>query len=150
MRAVIQRVNEASVSSSNAYFENIGRGLLILLGIEDNDTHNDADWLAKKIIHLRIFGDNNGLMNLSVLDVRGEIMVISQFTLHGSTKKGNRPSFVHAAPPDKASLLYNDFIELISSDFDRPVKVGKFGEHMNISLVNSGPVTIIIDTNLRE
>ena len=150
MRAVIQRVSKASVSSSAEYFEEIGQGLLVLLGIEENDTHDEAIWLSNKIMNLRIFGDNNGLMNLGVQEVNGEIMVISQFTLHASTRKGNRPSFIRAASHERALLLDHDFIELIRSGLRSSVKIGKFGEHMDITLVNSGPVTIIIDTKLKE
>lgn len=150
MRAVIQRVNSATVYVDPAYFEQIGQGLLVLIGIEDYDTLNDAIWLANKIIHLRVFGDEKGLMNLSVLDVKGEIMVISQFTLYASTRKGNRPSFIRSAGPEKAIKHYNDFIDLLNSGLGRKVREGKFGKHMDVSLVNSGPVTIIIDTKLKE
>jgi len=150
MRAVIQRVNRASVTVAPDYREEIGHGLLVLLGIEQGDTLEDTVWLANKIINLRIFGDSNGLMNLSVSDVQGELMIISQFTLHASTKKGNRPSFIRAANPDFAVKLYQEFIELIKTGISNKVKVGKFGEHMDIELVNSGPVTIIMDTKLKE
>jgi D-aminoacyl-tRNA deacylase len=150
MRAVIQRVNKASVSASPGYLEEIGQGMLVFLGIEHNDTHAESVWLANKIMNLRIFADGNGLMNLSIHDIKGEIMIISQFTLHASTRKGNRPSFIRAASPDSALLLYHEFIEFINTELKTSVKVGKFGEHMDISLVNSGPVTIIIDTKLKE
>jgi D-tyrosyl-tRNA(Tyr) deacylase len=150
MRAVIQRVNKASVSVTNGYFEEISQGLLVLLGVEENDTHDDGVWLANKILNLRIFGDSNGLMNLSIHDVKGEIMIISQFTLHASTKKGNRPSFIRAASHEYASLLYNEFIQLVNVGLGSTVKTGKFGEHMDIALINSGPVTIIIDSKLKE
>ena len=150
MRAVIQRVSKASVSSSPDYFEQIGQGLLVFLGIETNDSHDESVWLANKILNLRIFGDNNGLMNLSIHEIKGEIMIISQFTLHASTRKGNRPSFIRAASPDNALLLYQEFIDSIKSGLNTSVKIGKFGEHMEISLVNSGPVTIIIDTKMKE
>ena len=150
MRAVIQRVNKASVFSPPAYFEQIGNGMLVFLGIEANDTQNEANWLANKIIHLRIFPDTNNLMNLCIQDIKGEMMIISQFTLHASTRKGNRPSFIRSAPPEKALLLYNDFIDLIKSGLGTSVKIGRFGDHMDISLLNSGPVTIIIDTKLKE
>jgi D-tyrosyl-tRNA(Tyr) deacylase len=150
MRAVIQRVNKASVSVTNGYFEEISQGLLVLLGVEENDSHDDGIWLANKILNLRIFGDSNGLMNLSIHDVKGEIMIISQFTLHASTKKGNRPSFIRAASHENASLLYNEFIQLVSAGLGSKVKTGKFGEYMDISLINSGPVTIIIDSKLKE
>jgi len=150
MRAVIQRVRKASVSASPGYFQEIGQGLLVFIGIEQNDTYDEAVWLANKIINLRIFGDDNELMNLSIQDIKGEIMIISQFTLHASTKKGNRPSFIRAASPEYALILYNKFIELINSGLGTSAKTGKFGEHMDISLLNSGPVTIIIDTKLKE
>jgi len=150
MRAVIQRVNKASVSCDPGYFEEIGPGLLVLLGIEESDNQDDAHWLGNKILNLRIFSDNNGLMNLSIQDIKGEFLIISQFTLHASTKKGNRPSFIRAASPDFALQLYHDFIEIIKEKNGNSVKSGKFGEHMDIALVNSGPVTIIIDTKLKE
>jgi D-aminoacyl-tRNA deacylase len=150
MRAVIQRVSMASVRSSEAYFEQISQGMLVLLAIEENDTHEDAEWLAKKIVQLRIFPDTNGLMNLSIKDNDGEILLVSQFTLYASTKKGNRPSFIRSAHPERALLLYNDFTNLINSGLGKSVKTGKFGEHMDITLMNSGPVTIIIDTKLKE
>jgi D-tyrosyl-tRNA(Tyr) deacylase len=150
MRAVIQRVSKASVSISPVYFEEIGPGLLVLLGVEENDTPDEAVWLANKILNLRIFGDANGLMNLSIQDVKGEIMIISQFTLHASTRKGNRPSFIRAASPEFAQMLYNNFIELIRAGIRNSVKSGIFGEHMDIALINSGPVTIIVDTKLKE
>jgi len=150
MRAVIQRVNKATISSINKYFEEIGQGLLVLLGIEENDTYDEAVWLAHKIMNLRIFGDENGLMNLNIFDIKGEIMIISQFTLQASTKKGNRPSFIRAASQESALFLYHEFIKLIKIKLDSLVKIGNFGEHMDVSLVNSGPVTIIIDSKLRE
>ena len=129
MRAVIQRVDNATVSVKPAYFEHIGPGLLVLLGIEDVDTHSDAIWLANKIVHLRVFADEKGLMNLSVLDIKGGIMVISQFTLYASTRKGNRPSFIRSAAPEKALKQYNDFIDLLNSGLGIKVREGKFGKH---------------------
>jgi D-aminoacyl-tRNA deacylase len=150
MRAVIQRVSKAKVFVAPDYSEQIGLGLLVLLGIEENDEQDDVVWLVNKIMNLRIFGDNNGLMNLSVQDVKGEIMVISQFTLHASTRKGNRPSFIRSALPGDALILYNDFIALMNSGLGIIVKAGKFGKHMEVTLVNTGPVTIIIDTKLKE
>ncbi len=150
MRAVIQRVNKASVSCDPGYFEEIGTGLLVLLGIEESDSHDDALWLANKILNLRIFSDGNGLMNLSVQDIKGEFLIISQFTLHASTRKGNRPSFIRAASPDFALSLYHEFIEIVKAGNSNAVKIGKFGEHMDIALINSGPVTIIMDTKLKE
>lgn len=150
MRAVIQRVNEARVSINNSGESAIKNGLLVLLGIEDNDSTEDIEWLSGKISRLRIFNDDNGVMNRSVMDVDGEIMVISQFTLHASTKKGNRPSYIRAAKPDTAIPLYNSFIRKLEQDTNKEVKTGKFGEQMNIWLINNGPVTIIIDTKNKE
>jgi D-tyrosyl-tRNA(Tyr) deacylase len=150
MRAVIQRVNEAKVSINNSEESAIKNGLLVLLGIEENDSGEDIEWLSGKISRLRIFNDENGIMNRSVLDVDGEIMVISQFTLHASTKKGNRPSYIRAAKPDTAIPLYNSFIRKLEQDTNKDVKTGKFGAHMNIRLINNGPVTIIIDTKNKE
>jgi D-aminoacyl-tRNA deacylase len=150
MRAVIQRVKEASVSINKAIKASIGNGLLIFVGIEDTDTGNDIMWLSGKIVRLRIFNDNEGLMNLSVQDIDGKIMIISQFTLHAMTKKGNRPSFIKAARPEHAVLLYNSFLEQLESDFKAPVFSGEFGAEMEIHLINDGPVTIIIDTKNKE
>ncbi len=150
MRAVIQRVNEAKVSINNSEESAIKNGLLVLLGIEENDCGEDIEWLSGKISRLRIFNDDNGVMNRSVMDVDGEIMVISQFTLHASTKKGNRPSYIKAAKPDTAIPLYNGFIKKLEQDTNKEVKTGKFGAHMNIRLINNGPVTIIIDTKNKE
>jgi D-tyrosyl-tRNA(Tyr) deacylase len=150
MRAVIQRVKEAKVSINNSEESAIKNGLLVLLGIEENDSAEDIEWLSGKISRLRIFNDDNGVMNRSVMDVDGEIMVISQFTLHASTKKGNRPSYIRAAKPDTAILLYNSFIRKLEQDTNKQVKTGKFGAQMNIRLINNGPVTIIIDTKNKE
>lgn len=150
MRTVIQRVSEASVAVEGAVVAQIQTGLLILLGIEDNDTPDDADWLVKKIAQLRIFSDAQGLMNLSVMDVQGELLVISQFTLHAGTKKGNRPSFIKAAKPDKAIPMYESFIQQLESTSLRPVKTGIFGADMKVSLLNDGPVTIIMDSKNKE
>ena len=150
MRAVIQRVNEATVTISNSEESSIKYGLLVLLGIEENDTSEDIEWLSGKISRLRIFDDENGIMNRSVKDVDGEIMVISQFTLHASTKKGNRPSYIKAAKPDKAIPVYNNFIKKLEQDTNKKVKTGKFGAFMLISLINNGPVTIVIDTKNKE
>ncbi|HNR42553.1 MAG TPA: D-aminoacyl-tRNA deacylase [Bacteroidales bacterium] len=150
MRAVIQRVSRASVRIGHTEKSSIGHGLLVLLGIEENDSDTDTDWLCKKIVQLRIFNDNEGIMNLSVRDVNGSIMVISQFTLHAKTKKGNRPSYIKAAPPEKAIPLYNSFTEKISELLGKEIATGEFGAMMEVELVNDGPVTIIIDTREKE
>ena len=150
MRAVIQRVSRASVRISGIKKSEIGSGLLVLLGIEDSDTETDTDWLVNKIIQLRIFNDSDGVMNLSVADTGGSIMVISQFTLHAKTKKGNRPSYIKAAHPEIAIPLYNNFIRKISELQGKEVATGEFGAMMEVELVNDGPVTIIIDTKARE
>lgn len=150
MRVVIQRVKNACIEIDGRLHTEIGKGLLILLGIEEADNIEDIDWLCKKTVNLRIFGDNEGKMNLSVKDVDGEILVVSQFTLHASTKKGNRPSFARAAIPEKAIPLYEKFIESISKELNKEAKSGVFGANMSVSLVNDGPVTIYIDTKNKE
>jgi len=150
MRALIQRVSEASVKIEDAVKDKIGNGLLILLGIEDSDNHEDVAWLSGKISRLRIFDDTSGVMNKSVVDVGGEIMVISQFTLHASTKKGNRPSYIKASKPEIAVPLYLKFILQIEKDVHKKPATGEFGASMKISLINDGPVTIMIDTKNRE
>lgn len=150
MRAIIQRVEFASVSVEGIVKSEIEKGLLVLLGIEEQSNREDIQWLCGKISRLRIFNDNEGLMNLSVTDIDGEIMVISQFTLHASTKKGNRPSFIRAARPETAIPLYKEFVRELSKEFGKDVKTGKFGAMMKIALINDGPVTIIIDTKNRE
>ena len=150
MRAVIQRVSEATVTINHSQKSSINNGLLVLLGIEEADMQEDIDWLSGKISRLRIFDDNNGIMNLSVNDINGEVMVISQFTLHASTKKGNRPSYIKAAKPETAIPVYNDFIKKLSQDVNREVKAGEFGAFMQVALINDGPVTIIIDTKNKE
>ena len=150
MRAVVQRVKEASVSINGKIKSQIGQGLLILLGIEEEDDAADIAWLSGKISRLRIFPDQDGLMNLSVCDVDGEVMVISQFTLHASTKKGNRPSFIRAAKPDTAIPVYHQFINQIQRDTGKTVHTGEFGAYMQISLLNDGPVTLYIDTKNKE
>ena len=150
MRAVIQRVKEASVSIGGLTRSAIGKGLLVLIGIEDQDSAEDIDWLSGKIARLRIFGDENQLMNLSVVEINGEILVVSQFTLHASTKKGNRPSFIKAAKPDMAIPLYQAFLMKLSTDLGKPVQSGEFGADMQVGLINDGPVTVIIDTKLKE
>ena len=150
MRVVIQRVQNASVSIEKKLFSSIDKGLLILVGIEEADNAEDFDWLCRKIIDLRIFADAEGKMNLSVKDVDGDILVISQFTLHASTKKGNRPSYIKSAKPDIAIPLYESFTAALSSLFQKPVKTGVFGADMQVSLVNDGPVTICIDSKNKE
>ena len=150
MRAVIQRVSEAAVSINGTEKSRIGQGFLILLGVEHADGPDDALWLCKKIAAMRVFSDEAGLMNASVQDISGEILVVSQFTLHASTKKGNRPSFIAAARPDAAIPLYELFISELAQISGRPVRTGEFGADMKVALVNDGPVTIIIDSKNRE
>lgn len=150
MRVVIQRVKSASVTIENEIHSEIGKGLLILLGIEEADTSEDISWLVGKIAKLRIFSDENEAMNLSVQDVDGECLVVSQFTLHAMTKKGNRPSFIKAARPDKAIPLYEAFVAALERETDKTVKTGSFGAMMDVELINDGPVTIFIDSKSRE
>lgn len=150
MRAVIQRVNHASVKIEEEIAGKISKGLLVLLGIEDSDTEEDITWLSAKIINLRIFYDIAGMMNLSVKDIGGELLIVSQFTLHASTKKGNRPSYIRAAKPEIALPPYKKFVKQMEVNSGRKVQTGRFGTMMDVSLVNSGPVTIIIDTKNRE
>ena len=150
MRAVIQRVSFASVKVDDKTIGQIGPGLLVLLGIEADDTSTDVSWLAKKICGLRIFSDTEGKMNLDLNDVNGELLIVSQFTLHASTKKGTRPSFIKAARPDHAIPLYENFISECSQLSNSEVKTGKFGAMMEVELLNDGPVTIIIDTKNKE
>ena len=150
MRAVIQKVSVASITINRETTKKIGHGLVILLGIEASDNQTDIDWLSGKIARLRIFDDAEGVMNLSVTDVDGEIMVVSQFTLHASTKKGNRPSYIKAASPETAIPLYESFIDQIEQELGKLVVTGKFGGYMQVNLTNDGPVTINIDTKNRE
>lgn len=150
MKAVIQRVSQASVTISNEKVADIGLGLLILVGIEDADTQEDIDWLTAKISQLRIFNDENGVMNKSVQDVNGDVIVVSQFTLHASTKKGNRPSYLKASKPNVAIPLYENFVASMEKLIDKKVQTGQFGADMKVSLINDGPVTIIIDTKNKE
>jgi D-aminoacyl-tRNA deacylase len=149
MRAVIQKVTNASVEINGKIHAEIGPGLLVFLGVEEADGEKDIDWLAGKICRLRVFDDEDGVMNLSLQDVGGEIMVISQFTLHASTKKGNRPSYVHAAKPEQAIPLYEAFIKKMATESDCIVRSGEFGAYMKIRLENDGPVTIIIDSKAK-
>ncbi len=146
MIAVIQRVTESSVTINGTIKSAIGKGLMVLLGIEDADGDEDIEWLAKKIVNLRIFDDADGVMNESILQHNGEILVISQFTLHASTKKGNRPSYIKAAKPEVAIPLYNKFLTFIERELGKEVKSGEFGAMMQVALINDGPVTILIDT----
>ncbi len=150
MKVVIQRVSEASVTINNEVKSKIGNGLLLLLGIEGADTQEDIEWLCGKIARLRIFGDEKGAMNLSVTDVNGEIIVVSQFTLHASTKKGNRPSFIKAAKSDFAIPMYEQFIAQLEKETSKKVLTGEFGADMKVALVNDGPVTITIDSKNKE
>lgn len=150
MRAVIQRVSRSSVEIDGKTVASIDKGLLVLLAVEDADTDEDIEWLAGKIARLRIFADEQGLMNLSVQDVGGDVLVVSQFTLFASTKKGNRPSFIKASRPEFAIPMYEKFMKKLSEELGKPVKRGEFGAYMMVSLVNDGPVTIIIDSKLRE
>lgn len=150
MRAVIQRVRQASVTTGGTLLSEIGPGLLVFAGIEEADSDADIEWLSNKIVRLRIFNDPDGVMNLSVTEAGGEIMVISQFTLHASTKKGNRPSYIKAARPETAVPVYNRFIDRLSDLAGRSIASGKFGAMMDVTLVNDGPVTIIIDTRNKE
>lgn len=150
MRTVIQRVSEASVTINNEEVAQIGRGFLLLLGVEDLDNQEDINWLTSKIANLRIFPDENEVMNNSVKDINGEIMVVSQFTLHALTKKGNRPSYIKAAKPDIAIPLYEAFVNQMEIELGKKIQTGKFGADMKVALVNDGPVTIIIDTKNKE
>ncbi len=150
MRAVIQRVSEASVTINQKVKSQIQKGYLILLGIEAEDTKEDILWLCKKISNLRVFSDDKGLMNLSIKDIVGEIIVVSQFTLHASTKKGNRPSFIKAAKPAIAIPLYESFVAQLQLISERPVYTGEFGADMKVALLNDGPVTIMMDSKNKE
>ena len=150
MRIVIQRVSHASVTIEGHCKSSIGKGMLILVGIEESDGQEDIDWLCKKIVNLRIFDDENGVMNKSILEDGGEILVVSQFTLHASTKKGNRPSYLKASKPDIAIPMYKAFCEEVGLQLGKPVQTGTFGADMKIELLNDGPVTIIIDSQNKE
>ncbi|PRZ26583.1 D-aminoacyl-tRNA deacylase [Flavobacterium granuli] len=146
MKIVIQRVSSASVTIENKVVADIQKGLLILLGIEDADAQEDINWLCQKVANLRIFGDENDVMNLSIKDCDGDIIVVSQFTLHASTKKGNRPSYIKAAKPEVAIPLYESFVKHLEKEFGKKVQTGVFGADMKVSLLNDGPVTIVIDS----
>lgn len=150
MKIVLQRVSEASVTVDQKVVADIQKGLLVLVGIEDADTQEDIDWLVGKIIKMRIFGDENDIMNCSVQDVDGDIIVVSQFTLHASTKKGNRPSYIKASKPEFAILMYEDFVKALEKEFQKKVQTGIFGADMKVNLLNDGPVTILIDSKNRE
>ena len=150
MRAVIQRVSKASVTIEGKVNAQIGNGLLVLLGIEDADTSEDIEWLSNKIINLRIFDDADGVMNESVIDKKADIILVSQFTLHASTKKGNRPSYIKASKPDIAIPLYEKMIQQLSADLGKQISTGIFGADMKVELLNDGPVTIVIDTKNKE
>jgi len=150
MRVVIQKVTEASVSIENQTVASIDKGLLVLVGIEDGDTNEGIAWLSSKIVNLRVFDDDNGVMNLSVKEVEGEVLIVSQFTLHASTKKGNRPSYIKAARPEVAIPIYEAFIKQVESLLGKRVPTGQFGAMMQVSLCNDGPVTILIDTKNKE
>ncbi|WP_421805945.1 D-aminoacyl-tRNA deacylase [Flagellimonas sp.] len=150
MRAVLQRVSKASVTVDGQVVSSIGDGLLVLLGIEDADGQEDVEWLANKMVNLRIFSDENNVMNRSVVDIDGEIIVVSQFTLHAQTKKGNRPSYIKAAKPEVAIPMYEGFVTVLEQKLGKKVGTGIFGADMKVELLNDGPVTIIIDTKNKE
>lgn len=150
MKVVIQRVSKASVTVDEKITANIQKGLLVLIGIEDADTQEDIDWLVGKIIKMRIFGDQNDVMNCSVQDIDGDIIVVSQFTLHASTKKGNRPSYIKASKPEFAIPMYENFVKALEKEFQKKVQTGIFGADMKVSLLNDGPVTIVMDSRNRE
>lgn len=150
MKAVIQRVSQSSVTINEEIVAQIQQGLLVLVGIEDADNQQDINWLTSKIANLRIFGDENEVMNLSLKDINGEIIVVSQFTLHAATKKGNRPSYIKASKPEIAIPLYESFVKQMEIELGKKVQIGQFGADMKVGLVNDGPVTIIIDTKNKE
>ncbi|PXY40126.1 D-tyrosyl-tRNA(Tyr) deacylase [Flavobacterium cheongpyeongense] len=150
MKVVLQRVSQASVTVDSKIVADIKKGLLVLVGIEDADTQEDIDWLVGKIIKMRIFGDENDVMNCSVQDIKGDIIVVSQFTLHASTKKGNRPSYIKASKPEFAIPMYESFVKTLEKEFNKKIQTGIFGADMKVSLLNDGPVTILIDSKNRE
>lgn len=150
MRIVIQRVSEASVTIDKNKVAKIKKGLLILLGIVNEDTKEDVEWLVRKVLNLRIFNDENDVMNKSLIDVDGDVIVVSQFTLHASTKKGSRPSYMKAAKPDIAIPLYESFVKKLETEFGKKIQTGKFGADMKVALLNDGPITIVIDSKIKE
>ena len=150
MRVVIQKVSKASVSIDNSLKSSIGKGMLILLGIEDLDTAEDINWLCEKICKLRIFNDENGVMNIPITEIDGEILLVSQFTLHASVKKGNRPTYIRASKPDFAIPMYEKFIDKLQFELGKDIKTGVFGADMQVELINDGPVTIVIDSKNKE
>ncbi len=150
MKTVVQRVSKASVTVDGGIISKIGQGLLILLGIENEDTSEDIEWLSRKIVNLRIFNDEEGVMNKSLIEVKGDAIVVSQFTLHASTKKGNRPSYLKAAKPEIAIPIYENFVKRLEIDLGKKVGTGVFGADMKVELMNDGPVTIIVDTKNKE
>ncbi|RVT73152.1 D-tyrosyl-tRNA(Tyr) deacylase [Flavobacterium sufflavum] len=150
MRVVIQRVSSASVTIDNIIVASIEKGLLVLVGIEDADMQEDIDWLVAKIAKIRIFGDENNVMNLSVQDIDGDIIVVSQFTLHAGTKKGNRPSYIKASKPEIAIPLYENFVRKLETEIGKKVQTGEFGADMKVALLNDGPVTIVMDSKSKE
>lgn len=150
MRVVIQRVTQASVSVDSKITGQISKGLMVLVGIENADTAEDSEWLSKKVCNLRIFDDEDGVMNKSLMDIDGNILAISQFTLHAKTKKGNRPSYISAAKPDISIPLYENFVACLEKESGKKVETGKFGAEMKVSLINDGPVTIVMDTKNKE
>jgi D-aminoacyl-tRNA deacylase len=150
MRSIIQRVSQASVTIGGREHSRIGNGLLVLVGFEDADTNDDLQWLAQKIVNLRIFADEQGVMNRSLRESNGDLLIVSQFTLHASTKKGNRPSYLRAAKPPVAIPLYEKFLHLAAAELGKPVATGVFGADMQVALLNDGPVTISIDTQTKE
>lgn len=150
MKVVLQRVSKASVTINNKIVAEINTGLLVLLGIEEADNQEDIDWLTSKIVNLRIFGDENQVMNLSLKDIDGDVIVVSQFTLHALTKKGNRPSYIKAAKPEIAIPLYKNFITKMETELGKKIQTGQFGADMKVALLNDGPVTIIIDSKNKE
>jgi D-tyrosyl-tRNA(Tyr) deacylase len=150
MRVVVQRVSQSNVKVSGEVIGEIKEGLMVLVSFVDEDNDTDLDWMTKKIINLRIFNDDEGKMNRSVQDVAGDILLVSQFTLHGSTKKGNRPSFIKAAKPDFANVMYERFIKVLEQTLGKEIQTGEFGGDMKVSLINDGPTTIIIDSKNKE
>ena len=150
MRALIQRVSHASVTIDDQLKSSIQQGLLVLIGIEDSDTNEDCEWLRSKIVNLRIFDDENGVMNKSLIDIEGELLIVSQFTLHAMTAKGNRPSYIRAAKPEVAIPLYETFCDIATQKLGKPVQTGTFGADMKVELLNDGPVTIWIDSKNKE